>query len=139
MQEVSKRVMSVMKATWGIRKRLFGGWHEKKIIIFDYLVKSILTQACEVWGWAEYRQLETGQETYLRWILQLPWHPPGYLVLKETKRNKIWIETGKKALKFKGKIRNAGASTLLKECLQEKQKERNNQERTQYFRRNGWD
>ncbi|XP_053990568.1 uncharacterized protein LOC128882821 [Hylaeus volcanicus] len=64
------------------------------------------------------------------------------MIIEETKREKIRIRTGIKALRFVEKIRNAVGRELLKECLKEKEtaaeETRNIKERMDYLRINGY-
>ena len=112
-------------------------------MLFQYLVKSIMMYAAEIWGWVEQTKLETIHEkqAYLRWILQLHWSVPKYIILEETKRAKIYIESGIRAVKFEQKIMKS-SNEVLKNCLKEKIKQpwrstKWSQKRSRYYQRNG--
>lgn len=42
-----------MAQIWSIGERKFGGNWEKRIMIFNVLVKSIFMYGVEIWGWEE--------------------------------------------------------------------------------------
>ncbi|KAI4474788.1 hypothetical protein M0802_015443, partial [Mischocyttarus mexicanus] len=67
---------------------------------------------------------------------------PGYIILEETKRNKIRIGAGQRALRFEEGVRKAKGRTLVKENLKEKEKgvsrTKNGKERKDFLKRNGY-
>ncbi|XP_054011936.1 uncharacterized protein LOC128894297 [Hylaeus anthracinus] len=89
--------------------------------MFDSLVLGVMLYGAEVFGWRERSELEGVQTKYIRWCLSLDFCIPKYMILEGTKREKIRIRTGIKALRFEEKIRNGVGRELLKECLKEKE------------------
>ena len=62
--------------------------------------------------------------------------------LEETKRDKIRIRAGQRAMQYEERIRTATRINILKECLKGKEKEatktRNTRERRDYLMKNGY-
>ena len=54
----------------------------------------------EICGWGEYEEIERVQAKYLTWTLGLEKYTPGYIVREETKREKMRVEAGKRAVGF---------------------------------------
>ena len=88
-----------MKETWSICKRKFSNNFDRKIKLFNSLVGSILLYGSEVWGWREFKKVETVQETYIRWSLGLDRTVLDYIHLKEPGINKLKLESGKRAVR----------------------------------------
>ncbi|KAI4483424.1 hypothetical protein M0802_013408 [Mischocyttarus mexicanus] len=110
--------------------------------MFDSLVKGVMLYGAKLFGWAERAELESVQQKYIRWCLGLDYCTPGYIILEETKRDKIRIGAGQRALRFEEGVRKAKGRTLVKESLKEKEKgigrTRNGKEKEDFFKRNGF-
>ena len=106
--------------------------------MFDYLVVAVMLYGVELFGWKERIECERIQQKYIRWCLDLERCTPGYMILEETKRDKVRI----RAMQYEERIRNATGINILKECLGEKEREatktKNTQERREYLMRNGY-
>lgn len=57
-RETTKKTMIVMKQTWGIGQRRFRSSFERRMKIYNSLVKSIILYAAEIWGWTETEKFE---------------------------------------------------------------------------------
>jgi len=66
-----KKGAAVMGQVWGIGKRRFGRDWGRRVWLFDKLIWSVVGYEVEVWGWKEWRKIESLQERYLRWILNV--------------------------------------------------------------------
>ena len=66
---------------------------ERKIMIFKTLIRSILLYAAEIWGWTETEKIHKVDT-------RLDFNTPAYIILEETKIEKIRIEAGKRAQKY---------------------------------------
>lgn len=64
--------------------------------------------------------LEVVQTRYIKWCLRLEKSTSKYIVLEETKRDRMTNEAGIRALKFEAGIKNSCERVLAKECLKEK-------------------
>ena len=118
-QELTKKGYIVMKQIWGIGKRRFEQDFERRMFMFNYLVKSIVLYGAEIFGWNEHKKLETIQEKYIRWCLELDRNTPSYMILAETGMNKLKIDAGRRAVNFEKKIRTKTENLILKECIRE--------------------
>ena len=104
-KNLAKRATIAMKETWSICKRKFNNNFERKMRLFNSLVGSILLNGSEIWGWREFKKIESIQETYVRWSLGLHRTVPDYILLTETGLGKLRIESGKRAANYEAKIR----------------------------------
>lgn len=117
---------------------------ERRMNLFDCLVKGIIFYGAEMWGWEEIKELEAVQIRYLKWMLELDKWTPGYIVRDECKRKKLRIETGMRAVKYEEKIRKNTKSKLLQELIRDLDKNREEVEgrwlesRRKYWERCGW-
>ena len=73
--------------------------------MFDWLVGSVLGFGAEIWGWKELGEIERVQEKYLRWVLRVEWKTPGYMVREESKKDKMRLRMGRRAVRYEEKIR----------------------------------
>lgn len=108
-----------MNQVWGIGERKLGGDYEKRMMMFNVMIKSIILYGVEIWGWKEWKEVEAIQERYIRWILRLDKSIPEYIIREETKVENIRIEAGIRVLKFQEKIKKRTESKVLKECRRE--------------------
>ncbi|XP_024884387.1 uncharacterized protein LOC112462700 [Temnothorax curvispinosus] len=141
-RERVRRATSVMKKTWILGERKFANDWGRRMMLFDSLVDSMLVYGAEVWGWLEHGNVEGVEARYLRWSLGLERSTTGYVVLEETKRDKIRIRTTKLAVNFEEKARQGyGRRRWVVECIKEREgrgtltKERS--EREEYLSRCG--
>lgn len=65
-------------------------------MMFDWLIKSMMMYGAEMWVWKEQERLEAVQCKYLRLMLGLNKDTPKFKVLKETKRDQLKVEAGKR-------------------------------------------
>ena len=124
-----------MKQTWYIGKILFENNVMKRLILFDYMVKSIMMYGVEFWGWEERKDLEEIQERYIRWCLELDRCTPGYMAREECKRDKLRIEAGVRCLKFEEKVRSNVKQKLFIACWKEISKQERETSRWTEMRR----
>src|SRR5699024_970791 len=110
-------------SVWSIGERKFGCNFKRRKMIFDSLIGSILMYGAEVWGWKEYEEVERVQEKYVRWVLGVDRHTPGYIVREECKVEKLKIETGKRAVRSEERTNDRLECRILLECLKEVRKD----------------
>lgn len=89
-------------------------------MLFEYLVKSVMSYGCEIWGWLERKELEKVQMDYYRWVLRLDFCTPRHIIYAETKIEKLKIGWGSRALRFEGKVSRLRDERLTKMCWVEK-------------------
>ena len=119
---ITKKATAIMAQVWGIGERKFGGDWERKMMMFNVLVNSIVMYGVEIWGWEERKPVEALQERYIRWITELQKCTPEYIVREEIKVDLISIEAGFRVLKYQEKIKKRTGNEILKECRREMEK-----------------
>ncbi|KMQ84979.1 myb-binding protein 1a [Lasius niger] len=75
--------MGAMKQVWGIGQRKFAEDFKRRMWMFDLLVKNILMNGAEIWGWKEYETVERCKDKFIKWSLGLDWNTPGYIEKKQ--------------------------------------------------------
>ena len=121
-RERVRKAMGVMGQVWGIGKRKFRGDWERRIKMFDWLVGSVLGYGAEIWGWKEWGEIERVQEKYLRWVLGVEWRTPGYMVREESKRDKMRLRMGRRAVRYEEKLEEGEGSEWTRGCWEEVKK-----------------
>ncbi|XP_036148444.1 uncharacterized protein LOC118647508 [Monomorium pharaonis] len=114
-----RRAAAVMGQIWGIGKRRYGGDWGKRLWLFDRLVWTVMGYGVEIWGWKERDSLERLKERYLRWVMGLDWHTPGYMIREEMLRDKLRGKAGRRAWKYEKRLEEGGGSELARKCLEE--------------------
>lgn len=140
-KEVVRKANKMLGRIWGIGERKFGHDVKRRLMMFDSLIKSVLMYGAEIWGWKEEEEIERVQEKYLKWILGLDRETPGYIVREELKRNKLRVETGKRAVKFEERMKERKECKILLEGWKEREKDEGKEkkgEREKYYERNGY-
>ncbi|XP_029054544.1 uncharacterized protein LOC114881833 [Osmia bicornis bicornis] len=137
----AKRGNILIRQVWGLGERRLNQDFRMRMMLFDYLIASVILYGAEIWGWKECPPLERIQERYIRWTLGLDACTPGYIVMEETKRDKIELKAGLRAIRFEKKIKESQGMTLLKECLKEREKltkTEGQQEREKFYNKHGY-
>ena len=65
-----------MKKTWSIGEKIFKDNFERRMKIFNSLMKSITLYGAEMWGWQDDNRLDKIKKKYMKWILKLDWRTP---------------------------------------------------------------
>ncbi|KOC60484.1 hypothetical protein WH47_07842 [Habropoda laboriosa] len=60
------------------------------------------------------------QVRYIKWTLGLDIRTPGYLVLEESKREKLRVKAGIRAWKFEEGVRKDVGRKIVRECQRER-------------------
>lgn len=71
---------------------------------------------CEIWGWEEKRDLEKIMIYYIRWIFNLDFCTPRYIMTKELRIDKLKINWGIRAYRYKRKIKEMAEERWVKVC-----------------------
>lgn len=81
-------------------------------------MKSIMLYAAKIWRWKEAKEVKKTQEKFIKWTLSLDFNTPPstYIILEETKTDKVRIEAGKRAVKYEEKTKKAAVNKIVKEC-----------------------
>ncbi|KZC10595.1 hypothetical protein WN55_00347 [Dufourea novaeangliae] len=112
-----------------------------RIFLFNMLVMGMLLYGAELYGYKKRKEVEKVQIRYLKRTLRINIRSPEYIVLEETKREKIGIRTGIRTWRFEEGVREGDGRKLVKECLKEKESVRiqtkSSEERQEYRNKNG--
>lgn len=63
-------------------------------MLFMYLVESVMSYGVEIWGWEEKRELEKIMMDYIRWIFNLDFCTPRYIMTRELRIGKLKTNWG---------------------------------------------
>lgn len=118
--ELKKKGIAAAKKTWGLGENTGKNDFNRREMLFDYLVRSVMAYGCEIWGWRERKELEKVQLDYFRWVLRLDFCTPRHLIYAETKIEKLKIGWGGRAIRFEEKVSKLGEERLTKMCWLEK-------------------
>jgi len=121
-RNIRKKAMSVLGKVWSIGERNFKDNWKKRMYLFEVLVESIMMYGVKIWGWKEYKEIESIQEKYIKWTLKLDQTTPSHMLHLETKRDKIATKSGIRAVKYEKKIIKSEGNDLIKECIKIKNK-----------------
>jgi len=125
----------------GLGERICKDDFGRRGMLFAYLVKSVMEYSVEIWGWEERKNLEKVMLNYVRWVFNLDFCTPRYVIMNELVIGKLEIEWGIRARKFEEKIKEMEENRWVKICWKKKQKEGwvdlYGKEREKYYNRNG--
>ena len=83
--------------------------------LFIYLVASIMLYASVIWGWKLFPKLEQVQRKFFRWIRDLSWRVPHFVVTEELKLKNVEIQSLKRAPRYEARI-SYSSTWLLVSC-----------------------
>ena len=141
LKQLKNKGILAAKITWGLGERKCKNDFRRRRMLFNYLVKSVMSYGAEIWGWVEKKELEKIQLDYYRWVLRLDFNTPRYIIYKETGINKLQMEWAIRAWKFERKIEKLEDNRLLKiifKNVNEISNEKLLEERKIYFNNLGW-
>lgn len=72
-------------------------------MLFDYLVIGAMLYGVEIFQWKKQAECERVQQKYIKWCFDLERRTPVYVILEETKRDKIRIRAGQRVMKYEAK------------------------------------
>lgn len=107
------------RKTWGLGERRCWEDFGRRKMLFNYLVKSVMSYGVYIWGLGERRELERIQLEYYRLVMRLDFCTPGYVTLKETDTRGMWVDWAIRAFKFEERILRQDTSRLTMRCLTE--------------------
>lgn len=58
-RELARKGNVVMRQVWGLGERRMRGDFKRRMMLFDYLIRSVIMYGAEVWGWKECERLES--------------------------------------------------------------------------------
>lgn len=120
LRDLEKKAIAAARKTWGLGLRKCGENFGRRVMLFEYLVRSVMSYGVEIWGWCKREALERVQYNYFRGVLGLDKNTPGYIVRKETGTRELWGSWAIRAYKFEDKLLDLGDDRLPRKCLIEK-------------------
>jgi len=114
-----KKGAAVMGQVWGIGKRRFGRDWGRRVWLFDALVWSVVGYGVEVSGWMEWKKIESLHERYLRWIMNVEWRTPGYMVREELQRELLRGRAGLRAVGYEERVKRGEGGKIVRRCWEE--------------------
>lgn len=119
--ELRKKGTLAAKLTWGLREKRCKGDFRRRLMLYNYLVRSVIMEyGEEIWGWEEKSELEKIKIDYVRWILRLVFCTPKYIIYMETCTKNLALHWGDRAVIFEEKIAKQERNRLTKICWDEK-------------------
>ena len=122
-KERLSKAKKIMGVVWSEGERVFKENMKMRLMMYDNLVASVMLYGVEIFGWKEYKPIESIQERYIRWLLGLNRSVPEYIARSELNREKMRIKMGVLANKFEEKIRESN-SAIMREVYKELEKAR---------------
>ena len=127
---------------WGLGERICNNDFSRRWMLFCYLIKSVMSYGVEIWGWEEKKELEKVMLDYVRWVFNIDFCTPRYIMMLELGLDKLRIKWGIRARRFEEKIKAMEDYRWVKLCWNEKRKfgwnDLYGKERERYYNRNGW-
>lgn len=101
---------------WSIGERKFKNNFMIRDQMFRSLVEPTVTYGCEVTGFQEFDSLERIKRRYYRWTLGLGKYTRVAELMDETKTEKMYVTTGRRALAYEERAMKSPC-LILKECV----------------------
>lgn len=87
------RTKAVVGKVWSLEEKNFGKDRNKRIYLFDALIRSVMQYGAKIWGWEEWKKLDKIRKCNIKWsafIECLQWRnldrsTPQYSLLNERK------------------------------------------------------
>ncbi|KAL7306279.1 hypothetical protein TKK_0001712 [Trichogramma kaykai] len=129
-EKLVKKEILAAKCTWDLGERRCKEDFRRRMLLFNYLMQSVMSYGAELWGWKEWRKLEKVQMDYIRWILGIDFCTPRYIIVRETGRIKMQRKwTKKRAIKFERLCAMAEEGRLVKQVWEQQGEEGLDEER----------
>ncbi|KYN24322.1 hypothetical protein ALC57_04060 [Trachymyrmex cornetzi] len=140
--ELSEKGKAAAKKVWGLGERVRRNDFIRRWVLFKYLVQSVMGYGVEIWGWEERGSLERIMLDYTRWIFNIEFCTPRYVIMRELAMDKLRIGWGIRAMRYERRIGTRKEDGLLRSCWKEKEeskwKDVYSKEREKFYNRNGW-
>ena len=121
--ELKRKGNIAAKKTWGLGEKRCKGDFRRRMMLFEYLVRSVMEYGVEIWGWSEKTELENIKTNFIRGILKLDFCTPKSIIYKETWTKKLALQWGARAIRYEEKLSKLGGNRLVKICWEEKNNE----------------
>lgn len=115
-KELSKKGRIAVNMVWGLGERICRDDFSRRWMLFRYLMQSVMSYGAEIWEWEERKGLEKVMMDYIRWIFNLDFCTPRYLMSKELSIEKLKVRWGINAIMFEERIKNLKEKSWVKRC-----------------------
>ncbi len=113
---VKKKARAAMGAIWGIGESNIKGDWKLRCKLYKAVIEAILMYRVEIWGWEEQEDLQGLETKYWKWLLNLNWNTPQYIVQEEVRAEGLWEKAWWRAYRYKRDLRGQDRSTWAQEC-----------------------
>jgi len=90
-KELRSKGMQTVRKVWGLGERICRNDFKRRWMLFKYLVQSIMKYGMEIWGWEEMKGLEKIMLDHIRWIFNLDFCTPRYLIMRKLRMDKLRV------------------------------------------------
>ena len=77
---------AVLGRIWSLGERKFREDWERRMRLFNALVRSVMSYEAEIWGLKEWKEIEKIQDKYIKWTLKLDKTTPSHIIHEKTNR-----------------------------------------------------
>ena len=133
-RQLEMEAMKKLPEVWGIGERRFQNNYKIRAQMFDSLIRNGLLYGAEIFGWKEWDSIESVQRKFIKWTLSLPPYTKTNVLMAETGRLPLQLETVFRAMRFELKLQES-QNQILKHAWKI---QKNNKERREFFDSIGW-
>jgi len=119
-KELVRKGRLAVRKVWGLGERVCRNDFIRRWTFFKYSVQSVISYGVEIWGWVEREELERIMCDYVRWLFNIDFCTPRYIIYREIGLEKLRIGWGIRAWRFEGRCKRDGGK-IIKECWKEKE------------------
>lgn len=119
MKHLAGKFQRAINAVWGVMKRAKISSLNRRLYLFDTLVKAGCLYGCEIWGWGKREEIERVQRRYIKMAMGISRNTPEYIWRMEAGRRSIEIGTKKRAASYLLRIVGMEQGRWPKVCLKE--------------------
>ena len=141
-EHLAGKANAILGRIWSLGERKFKEDWERRMKLFDALVRSVMLYGADIWGFKEWTELEKIQDRYIKWTVKVDRTTPSHILHEETNRWKIAIQTGNRAMKYEQKLLQSEEDSVRKECMRKMIGVNANKEmgerRRKFYENKGW-
>lgn len=90
-KDLIRKDKMVAKKVWGLRETICRYDFGRRWYLFKYLIQSVMEYGVKIWGWEEKKELEKIMLDYTRWLFNLDFCTPRYIILRELCMSKLCV------------------------------------------------
>jgi len=103
-KELRRKGMQTVRKIWGLGERMCRNDFKRRWMLFKYLIQNVMKYGVEIWGWEKMEELEKIMINYIRWIFNVDFCTPRYLIMRELRMNKLRIGWDMRARRYEEKV-----------------------------------